>query len=248
MNTWIKATLALLILLAVSFGAGHAVAAGKPNWRVGDNVVLQYSFSQIDQFALINDEVRTEISNSVVNESHRRLKIQEDLAEKFQKFEKAASRIQSLNPLLRRSAARAQVNQALLTAAMKENQQALKTLGEIADFSRKKTRLTAAQRTKLASYNFVEEIQLRGKNDFVKASSRISNLNESLAVVSAADPIPAQGLMAKGFRIVRTKKGVMALGVLASVALYGYDIYAASQSDKAENDFHDVLVYDENTK
>ena len=245
MRTRIKTAIAFAILLAVSFGAGKAMAAGKPAWRIGDSVVLQYSFDQIDEFALVNNDLRTEISNSVVNETHRRLEIQNDLNEKFQRFEKSAARIESRNPLLRRSAAKAQVNQALLSAAMKENQQALKTLSEIADFSRKKGRLTVKQRNKLGSYNFVEEIRLSGKSDFVKATSRITSLNDSKAVVSAADAVPAKGLMAKGFRIVRTKKGVMALGVLASVAMYGYDVYAASQADKAENDFHDVLVYDE---
>ncbi len=236
----------LLIVFALTMMAavcGTSTAQAQTPARIGDTMVLQYTFSGIDQFALQDAETGAEIRTSIVNEIQRRNTLNEKLTSDWHKLERAASRAESLNPLLKNRGRRAVENQGLLVHLIEQNQKALAKLSEIAEFSRGKSRLTAAQLKKLSSFMFVEEIKLTKKSDYLRFTARQEELRNSMAAVHVGEPLKPTTLLARGVRILRTKWGVLAVGALGSFAISGYEMYANSKAEKAESDYY--LVYDD---
>lgn len=240
----ISTALAVVMAVAIlSVATGASSAQAQTPARVGDTMVLQYTFSGLDQFALQDAETGAEIRSSIVSEIQRRNTLNEKLTSDWYKLERAASRAESFNPLLKIRGRRAVENQNLLSNLIEQNQKALAKLSEISEFARGKARLTNAQLKKLSTFMFVEEFKLSKKSDHMRFTTRQEQLRNAAAAVHVGEPLRPTARLARGIQILKGRWGLVAVGAFGSFAISGYTMYADSKAEKAEADYY--LVYDD---
>lgn len=211
-------------------------------WRVGDTISIQYAFSGIDRASLDKPDVRAEISSSIARETESIESRRETLVEQWESYEKAASRAGSLNPLRRWKGTSALEYQNGLSELIEINDLQQSRLAELSEVVASGQRLNAEQMRVLSSYVFSEQFKIKKKSDILSATSRLERLKLSQASFETTAQ-KSNSKLARGVRLLRTKWGLLGLGVLGSFAVTGYEIYSVSKSQETEESYY--LIYDD---
>lgn len=238
----------LFVIVAVAITGAHAAEAqvNAPSRmpRAGENVAIQYRFSHADEFTLTNPSTGDHVLDSTRRELARLEMEKTDLLAKSARLQSAASRAGSSNPLLNRRGVRADYRLSMLQSGLSQNTRAAANVQRISELARQRSRLVGSDLRFLREHVFTEELVTRNSRELAQVTHRIRSINNSTAVLLAADPVPAATLTGRGLRLIRSPKGVVMIGVVASLALGGYQYYAEYRAEHAADNYSTEAIFE----
>jgi hypothetical protein len=213
--------------------------------KVGEEIVLQYSFAQADSTALLNAEVRNYLLHEIYAEVARLNETKVALDLKEVAAEKKASRSGLMNLVTGLKARGAADELTYLNSLQKANAASLEAAMALGEVVTEGGILDEKELALLQGYNFSERYDLKKKRDLETLTSRIESLNSGLALITGFDNVSTKS-GPRVLRFAKTKRGMLAIMTALSLVGSAANFYIETH-DGAQDDFHDVLVYDDRT-